>query len=192
MRKAVVLLLVALALKLSAQDISSFITQMKGVTRLPQNMTFGEFEKLQRNVTWQRLFAAAVLPGYIHFYAGHKRAGYTIATVRSAGAMLTAYALADEIRQSSSLGVPLFGVSDTLNAYKARSERNLALFFIGLALNTAGYAFDWGHGDFIIERERNAVLYKYGLQKNWQPAVGVWLDSRRNLLGPTIRISFGG
>jgi len=185
------LIFMAVFFELSAQNLPGETYEQPVITQLPMNMTFDEFSKLRRTLNWQRIFAASVIPGYIHFYADHKQAGYAIAGVRMVGAALMGYAIADEINRSDNTNV-LFSLTDSLNAYTARTERNLALFAVGMALNVIGYAFDWAHGDLVIERERNTVLYKYGLQKNWQPAVGLWLDSRRRLLGATFQIRFRG
>jgi len=156
--------------------------------QLPAGMTYDEFVKLQRYLSWQRIFAASVVPGYIHFYAGHKRMGWSIASVRAAGMLLAGYALIDQSRHVDNFSLNFFTVDDSLSSLKTRSERNLVLFWAGVTLNFLGYAFDWAHGDFIIDSERNAVLYKYGSPASAKPLGGLWIDSRRKILGAAIRL----
>ncbi len=156
--------------------------------QLPDSMTYDEFVKLQRRLSWQRIFAASVVPGYIHFYAGRQRIGWTIAGVRAAGMLLSGYALLDQARHVDNFSLTFFSVDDSLSSLKARSERNLLLFWTGIALNFLGYAFDWAHGDFVIDSERNAVLYKYGSGRSPKPLGGLWIDSRRKIFGAALRL----
>ena len=152
-------------------------------------MTYMEFTRLQRTLNWKRILAASFIPGYIHFYAGHKKCGWAIAGVRAAGFGLIGYSVIDELNHTDRFSLSFSGAADSVASYKARSRRNLYLFLSGIALNMMGYAFDWAHGDFIIEQERNAVLYKFSRQKRVKGAAGFWYDAHRRAFGPTLRFS---
>jgi len=147
-----------------------------------------EFTKLQRTLNWKRIFAASFIPGYIHFYAEHKKYAWSIAGIRAIGFGMIGYSVIDELNHTNEFSLSFSGAPDSVAAYKARSERNLYLFLSGVALNMMGYAFDWAHGDFIIEQERNAVLYKFGRQKGIKGAAGFWYDAHRQTFGPILRI----
>ena len=158
------------------------------ITPLPPGMSALEFTKLQRSLNWKRIFAASFIPGYIHFYAGHKKYAWGIAGVRAIGFGMIGYSIIDELNHTDKFSLSFSGASDSVSAYKARSRRNLYLFLSGIALNMIGYALDWAHGDFIIEQERNAVLYKFGKRWGVNNAAGFWYDPRRRAFGPTLRI----
>lgn len=159
------------------------------ITPLPPEMSALEFTKLQRSLNWKRIFAASFIPGYIHFYAGHKKYAWSIAGVRTVGFGMIGYSVIDELNHTDKFSLSFSGAADSVSAYKTRSRRNLYLFLGGIALNMIGFAFDWAHGDFIIEQERNAVLYKFGRQGKRRKAAGVWYDRRRKALGTILRIS---
>ena len=185
MRKIVFGLLIFIQVQGFAQTVSTRHPEFKP---LPPGMTYVEFTKLQRTLNWKRIFAASFIPGYIHFYAAHKRCGWAIAGVRAAGYVLIGYSVIDELNHTDRLSLSFSGAADPIASYKARSKRNLYLFLSGIALNMMGYAFDWAHGDFIIERERNAVLYKFGQAKNKTIAAGLWYNAHQRAFGPVLQI----
>ncbi len=182
MRKIVFSLLIFLQVQGFSQTIPASRPPRSVFEPLPAGMTYLEFTKLQRRLNWKRLFAASFIPGYIHFYAGYKKYAWSIAGVRAVGFGMISYSLLDELDHTDSFSLSFSGAADSVSAYKNRSRRNLYLFLGGIALNMIGYAFDWAHGDFIIEQERNAVLYKFGRLK----AAGFWYDAPRRAFGPVL------
>ncbi len=163
-----------------------FRTRRPHITKLPPNMTFDEFLKMNRQLDWKKIIEAVAVPGYIHFYAEHRPAGWTILAVRSLGFALSAWGLFDQMNHWNEPG----GWLSKSGSTSARSQRNLYLFTSGLALNVFGFAFDWAHGDFIIERERNAVLYKYGIEKNWRPGLTFGQRDGFRYMGITLNVDF--
>lgn len=135
---------------------------LKEITAVPDSMSYIEFLKLQREVTWQRIFASAFIPGYIHFYADHNETGWYIAVGRLIGTSLMVYGLLDEINYAGTLN--FYSVVTEKDQIEARSQQNLILFISGALINAVGFAIDWARGDWIISKERNEVLYKYGIK----------------------------
>ncbi len=139
---------------------------------LPQGMTYKEFKMLSHSITWQRLMIATFVPGYIHFYIEHRKAGYTIAGVRGAGFLLSAVGVLRQWRQTKEFNLNIFD----------NSETNFYIFFAGVLLNAAGYAFDIAHGDWLISKERMQIQFKYrrllspccaGIPNESLPMVGI-------------------
>ncbi len=125
---------------------------------LPEGMSYQEFQKIQRKITWGRWFMAMGIPGYIHFYARHNRAAWAIVAVRVTGCAIMSYGMIDQLNFTDSFS---FNISE-ITTDKQRTKRNFYLFMGGLMLNAFGFVVDWTHGDWIIENEKNEVLYKYG------------------------------
>ena len=125
------------------------------IPNVPIEMTYKEYRQLVRDLNWKRIGIAAMVPGYIHFYAEKKKAAYSIAAVRATGMALSAGALFRQWREAKTFRFVRGG----------HWETNFAVFIIGMMANAAGYAFDWAHGDWIIEKERTLVQYKYGIKR---------------------------
>jgi len=125
------------------------------IPTLPKEMTYREYQMLMRDLNWKRIFIAATVPGFIHYYAQHKRAAYAIAGVRTLGMLTSSIGMFRQWKYTKNLNF----------TYGKTTEKNVYIFMAGLILNAAGYAFDWAHGDWVIERERTLVQYKYGIRK---------------------------
>lgn len=172
----------------TGQEFPLIPVEQSIIQPLPQDMTFEELTKLKRELNWKRIFAASLIPGYIHFYAGHSKLGWSIAGIRSVGFGMIGYSIIDEFNYAGNFSLSFIGASDSVAALASRSQRNLYLFLGGIAINLMAYAFDWAHGDYIIENEKNTVLYKFGIRRKSTPAIGLWYDSRRNAFGSMVRI----
>ncbi len=98
------------------------------------------------------------------------------------------YSIIDEFSYTGDFSLSFRGASDSISTLASRTERNLYLFLGGVAINIMAYAFDWDHGDFIIEKERNAVLYKFGIRANPKQVIGLWVDPNSKTIGPMLRI----
>ncbi len=122
---------------------------------LPPEMTFKEYQQLVRDVNWKRIGLSVLVPGYIHFYADKKRIAYSVAGTRAFGMLLSAGALFRQWHETKTFQFVRGG----------HWEGNLTAFMMGMMVNMAGFAFDWAHGDWIVEKERTLVQYKYGLRK---------------------------
>ncbi len=154
-----------------AQPIEPQIS-IETIPTLPQGMSYHEFKMLSHSITWQRLMIATFVPGYIHFYIEHRKAGYMIAGVRGTGILLSAVGLLRQWQQTKEFSLSMMDDSET----------NFYIFFTGLLLNTAGYAFDIAHGDWLISKEKMQIQFKYrrllspccaGIPNESLPMVGI-------------------
>ncbi len=160
---------------------------LKEIKKIPEGMTYKEFQKIQRQLDWKKIFVAAILPGYIHFYADYEKTAWVILGTRLITGAMMGYALVDEYKLTKDIDL---GVLIDSSDKSARTERNSILFATGLILNVAAYAFDWAHGDWIIETERNRIYFKYGLDKGCRKALGFSYNTRLNVPGLTFSINF--
>ncbi len=138
---------------------------VKEIVKIPKGMTYEEFMKVQRELDWKKIFAAALIPGYIHYYAGHESEAWGIFAFRMVGGALIGFAMYDQLRYTNGFTFVQEGLTDEL---QKRSQRNFVIFSIGIIMNMLGYGYDWAHGDWIIEHERDAIYFKYGIKKNKQ------------------------
>ncbi len=181
---SIILLFVGNSNSLYSQDMpfeSAKKSYMKNhLQKLPNNMQYDEYKKMLRELNWKRVMVASVIPGYIHFYAEHNKSAWGIFAGRMIGGALMGYALYDQVQIVDDSSSSFFFFDGSTADNKDRSVRNLNLFSIGLVMNIIGYAIDWAHGDWIIEKERNEVLYKYGLLKNWDFGVDFKQDGNND------------
>ena len=161
---SLLVLLVLLTTELPAQVINDNpkYNAVKEIVKIPDGMTYDEFIKVQRILDWKKIFAAALIPGYIHYYAGRERDAWAIFGIRMFGGALMGFALYDQFRYTNGFNFAQEGINGEL---EKRSQKNLIIFSAGLIMNILGYGYDWAHGDWIIEQERNEIYFKYGIKK---------------------------
>jgi hypothetical protein len=143
---------------------------LKEIKKIPEGMTYDEFIKIQRELDWKKIFVSAIFPGYLHFYANHKTEAWIIFGVRVVTAGMMGYAMYDQYQLTSDIDAGIIFDSDE---EARRTERNTVIFSSGLFINMLAYAFDWAHGDWVIETERNKVYFKYGLDNKRRKALGI-------------------
>ncbi len=158
---------------------------VKEIVDMPEGMTYEEFLKVQRTLDWKKIFAAALIPGYIHYYAGHENAAWGIFAFRMVGGAFIGYAMYDQLRYTDGFNFVQDGLTDEL---KKRSQRNFIIFSVGVIMNMLGYGYDWAHGDWIIESERNEIYFKYGIKK--ETKLGLMYNPEFNIVGLNYSIHF--
>ncbi|MHB2148726.1 hypothetical protein ACX8XP_06685 [Calditrichota bacterium LG25] len=171
------LLLCVLVGTATAQDISLQSSRLHAIPALPDSMTYEEFGMLNRELTWKRMMIAVFVPGYVHYYARHKKLAFGISGTRSLGVLLSAAAIYREGNDTKQL---------TLDALKEIDD-NFYLFMAGLFLNAAGYAFDIAHGDWLIEQERMKIQFKYRKQKG--PGIAWFFDRNTPVFSLSLRFN---
>lgn len=182
----IAILLTLVSLSFAQAPISSAkYNALREITTVPDGMTYEEFTKIQRELTWKKIFVAAILPGYIHFETGYNTEGMIILGARVIGGALMGVALYDQFNLTNNIDYSILIDTDEESR---RTERNTILFSTGLAMNMLAYAFDWAHGDWIIETERNEVYFKYGLDKERRQALGISYNTQFKV--PSISVSF--
>jgi len=171
--KKYILLLLFLFSSLSVAQMSisrEKYNALKEITPIPKGMDYEEFLKVQRDVNWKKIAVASVLPGFIHLYAKHYTEAYIIMGARLIGGALMGVALVDQYKLKNDID---YSVIISSEEEADRTERNTVLFTTGLVLNIVGFAFDWAHGDWVVETERNEIYFKYGLDKERRKALGI-------------------
>ncbi len=134
----------------------------KEIPKLPLEMTYQEYQQLVRELNWKRIGIATMVPGYIHLYADRRKTAYAIAGIRGAGMLFSAGALFRQWYETKTFRFVRGG----------HWETNFTVFLVGMMMNAAGFAFDWAHGDWIIEKERTLVQYKYGMKRGMLSSKG--------------------
>ena len=154
---------------------------------IPKEMTFEEYQDMNRRLTVGLALAAVPVPGMIHFYAGEKKTGMKILGVAALGLSSIILGVAgleegdfpksdyelmilnsgDKDRERRYEKVPVF-LENTDTTYKLheifRKQKggSGALIILGAALLIGDIAYDFIHGVRVIERKRDRVRYKYG------------------------------
>ncbi len=132
-------------------------------TGLPYNMNYSEYRIMKKRLTFPKIFLAAMLPGYAHFYADRKIEAGIILGIRAIGygLMGTGFYL-----QMNNLE-DLLNIESLPESSLNRLKTNLYIFMGGLLLNAAGFFYDWAGAESAIEYDRAKVLYKYGLFRKY-------------------------
>ena len=160
---------------------------MMNFDRMPSSMQLNEYRMLQRNIRLQDGLNAILVPGYVHFKAGEKKAGYWLLGLRLAG-----YAGLSAVYVSSKAkGEPLFQInpldkpdeSDVINVTgQWKVDKSDIISTLSITVIIATYFYDWIHGKAKLESKQELIRYKYNLKmglekeiKNGRivPAVGV-------------------
>ncbi len=157
---------------------------VKEIVKIPKGMTYGEFLKIQKQIDWKKIMIASILPGYIHFYADKPELGWTIAGARTIGYVLIGYAMYDQYQLTNSID---YGAAINSSEEEERTQNNAIYLASGIILNMIGFAFDWAHGDWVVEMERNEVYFKYGLDKERKSALGLSYNTQFKI--PSIAFS---
>ncbi len=144
---------------------------------IPEGMTFAEFQKIQRIVDWKKISVSAILPGYIHFYSEKPEIGWAIFGIRLTGSLMMGFAMYDQYKISNALD---FAIDINSEADQSRTRNNAIVLSTGLVLNMLGLAFDWAHGDWVVESERNQVYFKYGIDEEKRELLGISYNSELN------------
>ena len=155
---------------------------------LPKEMTFEEYQDMNRNVNMALLLSAIPIPGSIHSYAGEKKIANRIRWIAAGSILTTITGLAfmgeEQGWQKSNFETKTFneglenesryemiptGEENGHTSYKYRRlEKEYsggALSFLaplGIGVLLCDYLYDFLYGIKTIERKRAAVRFKYG------------------------------
>jgi len=189
---------IAVSILLSAFTAQPGYAQVQGgdllneapLTKIPAEMTFEEYQDMNRRLTVGLVLAAIPVPGMIHFYANEKKTGWRILGTAAVGlgSVLVGATIAeegdfpdsdfgllklneDEDNERRFEKIPTH-VSRTDTTYKLqeifreRSGVGVALVVLGAAILIGDIAYDLIHGIRIIEEKRDRVRFKYGKKLN--------------------------
>ncbi len=183
------------------------------LTPIPTEMTFKEYQDMNRRLTVGLALAAIPVPGMIHFYAGEQRTGMIILGTAAAGvgSILLGIASLDEDdfpdsdfnllilhpddedkeRRYEKIPVEVTGMDTTYKLreiFREHKGGGGALIILGAALIIGDIAFDFIHGIKTIEMKRDRVRYKYGQQLDFTFSPS--LDLSSNTVGFKLSYNF--
>ena len=153
---------------------------------IPEEMTFEEYQDMNRRLGVGLLLAAIPIPGTIHNYAGEEKLAKKIRWV-AAGSVLSVIMGAISTKegdweespyQISILNegeenelrykmIPIGSVGTDIEykyveLYKTRTSGATFLIPLGISVLIADYLYDYIHGIKTIENKRDKVRFKYG------------------------------
>jgi len=129
---------------------------------LPQEMTYDEFQILNRNVDFFTMFMSLFLPGYGFYQVKRPELAAAVLTERTAGYALMATAFFRQYDDLRDLGK----ISEITEEQYKNLMINIVLFSSGVILNGFGWAIDVLGAYHIAKNEKDFVIYKYGIKKD--------------------------
>ena len=153
---------------------------------IPGEMTFEEYQDMNRRLGVGLLLAAIPIPGTIHNYAGEEKIAKKIRWV-AAGSVLSVIMGAISTKEGDWEGspyqisilnegeenelrykmIPIGSVGTDIEykyveLYKTRTSGATFLIPLGISVLIADYLYDYIHGIKTIENKRDKVRFKYG------------------------------
>ncbi|MBC8323358.1 MAG: hypothetical protein H8E70_07305 [Candidatus Marinimicrobia bacterium] len=175
------------------QSFGGDILNESPLTPIPEEMTFEEYQDMNRRLTIGIAVTALPIPGLIHDYAGEKKTAKRIRRVAlgSIGLIIVGIAMAEEDKgewEETIYNVYVVGEGDNEMRYEMiptyMTDENVhydlkplkreggggtggLIAVLGFGLLIADVIYDVYHGARIIEQKRDAVRFKYGKKLNF-------------------------
>ena len=127
---------------------------------IPEEMTYEEYRQLNRNVDFFTMFMSMFVPGYGFFQVEKPGLAAGIIAGRTTGYALMTTGLIRQWDSLQDLGNAAELSLDDFNQLMT----NAALFGSGIILNGIGWALDVIGAYHIAKKEKDFVIYKYGLR----------------------------
>ena len=191
--------IVALALALVAP--SSAVAQGTGdvlneapLMPIPQDMTYEEYQDMNRRISTGLMRSAIPVPGMMHFYAGEPTTGKWLLATGLAGvaAIVAGAALGenegdfpdtdfdvlvlnagkDNERRYEKIPISLEGETPKYRLHELHRDRGIGVPLVALGVITiaGSMIYDFLHGIQVIETKRDRVRFKYGKRLKLQAA----------------------
>ena len=181
---------------------------------IPSEMTFEEYEDMNRRLSQALLWSSIPLPGITHYYAGEKEMAKRLFYVGMGGlAFIIGGSLsmnestwpdydenlhiihnegADNERRYERVPVSMEG--DIINyslkeIYKQNDGSGGELIAIGVAVLVGDFIFDRLKGLHLIEKKRNRVRYKYGQKLKFTYEPSLYFSNNLNGLGMKLTLN---
>lgn len=156
------------------------------LTPIPQEMTYEEYQDMNRRISTGLMRSAIPLPGMMHFYAGEPTTGkWLLATGLAGVASIIAGAAiwedgdfaetdfdvltinaggGDKERRYEKIPISLEGETPTYRLRELRRDGGAggALVALGVVAVAGSMIYDFLHGIQVIESKRDRVRFKYG------------------------------
>ncbi len=166
-----------------AQDVDIYQRQKNDNFDFPERparMTFEEYELLHTELRMQDMFAAAVVPGYVHFIVKEKKKAWYLVGIRAVGYGGLVYL---SLNNKSFFNV-LFNPADKY--FNKNHTVDAIVAYSSAILIAGGFLYDWIHGRYILHHKQTRIRFKYSPVVGFatSPADGSYLSTWG------IRISF--
>lgn len=198
---------------LLAQNSGGDFLNEAPLSPIPDEMTFEEYQDMNRRLTVGLALAAVPLPGMIHFYAGEKKTGWLLlgSAAVGVGSIIAGASMADKgdfpdsdfnllvlnsgdeerERRFEQVPVKIEGADTTFRLkeiYREPDGAGAVLIAAGAAILLFDIAYDFIHGIRTIEQKRNRVRFKYG--KKMQFGMRPEFDYRKQSVGLGLAVRF--
>ena len=171
----------------SGQVVGGDLLNEAPLMAIPKEMTFEEYQDMNRRLTVGLALWAIPIPGMIHFYANEPKTGWLILGTAAGGALsILAGAMAQEEGNFPESDFDLYKVNDGDNErrfekipfqisgsdttyslreiFKQNKGGGNLLVLLGAAVLITDIVYDFVHGVRVIEEKRDRVRFKYGQQ----------------------------
>ena len=186
MRSAVIIIIILLNTifsqgKIQTNQLSIGLLNENQLYPIPKEMTFEEYQDMNRRLEVGLLLAAIPIPGTIHNYAGEEKIAKKIRWIAAGGlASIIIGAISTkegdwEESQYETIDlndkryemIPLGSVGQDIEykyveLHKASTGGANFLIPLGVGVLLVDYLYDYIHGIKIIEKKRDQVRFKYG------------------------------
>ena len=181
---------------------------------VPEEMTFEEYEDMNRRLSQALLWSSIPLPGITHYYAGEKKMAKRLFFVGMGGlACIIGGALSmteptwpdydedlhiiqnegtDNERRYERVPVSMEGDIihyDLKEIYKQNDDSGGELIALGVAVLICDFIFDRMKGLHLIEKKRNKVRYKYGQLLKFTYKPSLYFSKNLNGLGMELTLN---
>ncbi len=160
------------------QDVSVFTYKTNDNFILPPlntGVSIDEFQLLSRNFRMIDMFYSVLVPGYVHFKAKDRKAGYMLLTSELVGVASISYAY-----YRSKIDIIQVFNGETKQVKLDKVGRNSLI--AGVSLIATSYIFDIVHGSYRLHKKQEQIRFKYGTKMNMS-AVGQPIASNIPILG---------
>ena len=181
---------------------------------IPEEMTFEEYEDMNRRLSQALLWSSIPLPGITHYYAGEKKMAKRLFYVGMGGlACIIGGSLSmsepiwpnydenlhiihnqgtDNERRYERVPVSMEGDIihyDLKEIYKQNDGSGGGLIALGVAVLIGDFIFDRLKGLHLIEKKRNKVRYKYGQELKFTYKPSLYFSNNFNGLGMELTLN---
>ena len=165
MKKYIIILLFSMiSTTMFSQDIEVY-RRLKNdnfiFPKVPTEITFNEFQLLERHLTMKEMLYSMVVPGYTHFYTHENKLGYTCLGIRAVGYSGYAYILATSNVKLEGFRIKINDSDLTDAELEQKRKTDQTIFNISTALVFGSYFYDWIHGQYILYKKQEEIRYKY-------------------------------
>ncbi|NPA67762.1 MAG: hypothetical protein GXO50_04045 [Chlorobi bacterium] len=157
----VFLIFTTFATLLQAQDIDFFHKNQNDKFKFEDintQMSMDEYRILSRELRMKDMMYAAIVPGYVHFYAKDNKKGYTLLALRTAAF--------GELAYMGIKGNIDFGLDNFLDIRDNSPDTDVILTYGAFAVIFGTYLYDWIHGQHVLRKKQENIRYKYNMKMN--------------------------